>query len=619
MSELPTGLPEPAASLLRLDDLLRLLVERALGLLHAERCTLFLHDAASGELYSRVLGGGRLSEIRVPAAAGIAGESFTSGEVINIPDAYQDPRFNTGVDARTGFRTRSLLCCPILRPDGSKIGVIQIINKTGGAFSAHDEELIRIFCDQAAITLQNALAEEHLAAARETEEKLARELAENHGKLRDAFRELNERKEALEGALARIRNVRRLSLGVAALIVLLIGGILIGGRCSRPRARAAVGVRPDIVVAPAPVSDNRSLGGVLAPIATQGLPSPFAGRVRAVLALPGQQVRAGDPLIEIDTTQLDVEIRLLENQHIEASNRHQELLGWEKGREVAAARRNLERSRHDLDNARLHARNTRLLFERGVVSESDLRVADDQVRGLVEQASVAAEELSATLARGGPDTLTIARNALENITLELDRKREARKRASLRAPADGVILSPPVEGRERPLEPGRELSEGELVYLLGDLRGFSVPTAVDEADVLKIRPGMSVKVSGDAFPGIVLDGSIALVSSQGRSTNGIVSSFDVVVRIPEIPEDARPRVLLGMTADLSVQIYSNPEALVVPVGVLVPAGEGHEVLVREADGSVRNRPVDTGITTGDGVEIRSGLSAGDKVVWPDAR
>ena len=89
----------------------------------AERGTLFLNDAETGELYSRVVQGGPGREIRVLNDSGIAGLVFQTGKGGTIHDTYADPRFNRTIDAQTGFTTKSIACAPVrtatgeMRPD----------------------------------------------------------------------------------------------------------------------------------------------------------------------------------------------------------------------------------------------------------------------------------------------------------------------------------------------------------------------------------------------------------------------------------------------------------------------------------------------------------------------
>lgn len=92
----------------------------------------------------------------MPLKAGIAGHVATTGQILNIPEAYNDPRFNNDVDKKTGYRTRNILCVPIYNEQETIIGVTQLINKSNGNFTLEDEEILRAFSIFCAITLRNA-------------------------------------------------------------------------------------------------------------------------------------------------------------------------------------------------------------------------------------------------------------------------------------------------------------------------------------------------------------------------------------------------------------------------------------------------------------------------------
>ena len=165
------------ASELQLDTLLAKVISATTEMLQADRSTLFMHDPASDELWSRVAEGLEVKEIRFPAAAGIAGTCFSSGEVINIPDAYQDARFNPTVDKETGYRTRSVLCMPVANKEGRKLAVIQVLNKVGGPFGVVDERRLKAFSAQLAIALENAQLFEDVLNARNYNESILKSLS----------------------------------------------------------------------------------------------------------------------------------------------------------------------------------------------------------------------------------------------------------------------------------------------------------------------------------------------------------------------------------------------------------------------------------------------------------
>ncbi|MCP4694058.1 MAG: GAF domain-containing protein, partial [Desulfobacterales bacterium] len=125
-------------------------------LLQADRSTLFLYDDKTDELWSIAAEGADSKEIRFPSEFGIAGSVFTSGETVNIEDAYEDSRFNPEVDKKTNYRTESILCMPVKGAERN-VGVIQVLNKKGGPFTSMDEKLLEDFASQALVALENAL------------------------------------------------------------------------------------------------------------------------------------------------------------------------------------------------------------------------------------------------------------------------------------------------------------------------------------------------------------------------------------------------------------------------------------------------------------------------------
>ena len=155
-SEILLSVMHEVASELEIDPLLKAIVEQTSEAMNAERCTLFLVDPKTGGLWSKVAQGEEMNEIRVPRGKGIAGHVALSGDTVNIPDAYADPRFNPDVDRRTGYRTRTILCMPVRDETRKIVGVIQVLNKRGGIFTAEDEHLLDALGSQAAIALENS-------------------------------------------------------------------------------------------------------------------------------------------------------------------------------------------------------------------------------------------------------------------------------------------------------------------------------------------------------------------------------------------------------------------------------------------------------------------------------
>ena len=118
---------------LNMDVLLPLIAMQTTEALEADRASLYLVDEDTNDVWTKVAMG------------------------LNIPDVYEDERFNQDWDKKTGYRTKSMLIWPMFRRDGSVQGVFQVINKlTADAFDAEDVELLEALASSASIAVGNA-------------------------------------------------------------------------------------------------------------------------------------------------------------------------------------------------------------------------------------------------------------------------------------------------------------------------------------------------------------------------------------------------------------------------------------------------------------------------------
>ena len=143
-------------STLDLGELINIVLELATKQTGADRGTMFLVDQTHREIWSAAGLGLPLQEIRIPLSKGIAGHVARTGETVNLPDAYADRRFEPDVDRRLGYRTRTLLCLPILNKHNAVVGVLQLLNKSTGPFNTEDTDFLRALSVHCAIAIENA-------------------------------------------------------------------------------------------------------------------------------------------------------------------------------------------------------------------------------------------------------------------------------------------------------------------------------------------------------------------------------------------------------------------------------------------------------------------------------
>ena len=209
--EVLVGISRSLSTGLSFQDLIDSILHSAKQLIECDRATLWLCDHDKEELYSFIADGGKT--FRLPMSKGIAGESATKNEAINIEDAYQDPRetdpsdvrlllseslrvanrflphagFNPAFDKQSGYKTTTILCVPIVGSSGNVLGVCQMINKGGGGepgdyvepgvlFSKADQHMLGAFMAQAALSIENEELAKEKALLEEKVQALQAEL-----------------------------------------------------------------------------------------------------------------------------------------------------------------------------------------------------------------------------------------------------------------------------------------------------------------------------------------------------------------------------------------------------------------------------------------------------------
>ncbi len=303
--------------------------------------------------------------------------------------------------------------------------------------------------------------------------------------------------------------------------------------------------------------------GRVAALREATLRAEVIGRVVRLHHHRGDRVAAGEALISYDTADLRDRLRAAET-----------------GVLVAAAQRAQAEA-----SARLAERNAAraaVLRERGVAPAADA----DNLAGQAEVAQRAVTAAEAARAQGLA-TAGVTRGALG--------------RAVVRAPFAGIVLSTHVEE-------GEVVALGAPILNLADDAAMHLDTDLDEADLGRIRLGVPVEISLDAYPGERLGGTLdEIAPSVGTDLRG---NRSIAIRVA-IAADARLRI--GMSADADVVVATRNDVVFVPPTAVIGRGTERAVFV-VAGGIAHRRVVHTGISTWEAVEVGDGVVPGDMVV-----
>ena len=459
---------------------------------------------------------------------------------------------------------------------------------------------------------------------RETELRQAAVIESQLGELQGAYRDLEARNEALSAMTKRVRATR----GAAMLFVMVVF-LAIGAWYVRPldlfSATAALdagaeagdpGALPALTVQPREFRSTIALRGHLAPGRVAEIVSPIESHVSALHAAPGDRVVAGDPLVTLDTGQLNADHRRAQVEHIKTHDRLVEIEDWENSADMARARRALRRAKIALDDAERHLGRTAFLLEQGLVPASQHEDAQRQRQNRALDIEEARRELEAVKEKGGEEARRVVRLEARTAEERLRAHEEKLDLARVHSPIAGVVMA--AEGpRARSLTKGRPVAQGELILSIADLERLSVVTNVDEVDLRKVEAGQQAWITGPGFPGLRVEGAVTRVSPRAdpRTRRRGAPQFEVAVTLNRLEAEARDRLRVGMSAYVTIVVHHRPAALMVPIGAVEQDGRGKAWLrVLDDGGGAERRAVELGLTTLDSVEVVKGLSPGDRVV-----
>ena len=234
----------------------------------------------------------------------------------------------------------------------------------------------------------------------------------------------------------------------------------------------------------------------------------------------------------------------------------------------------------------------------------------------------AKHQLEEALKVTGAGSVDIEKISLENINKIRKMLKVKRDNIVYKANANGVVLFPQkgsAGSRGKQLIVGNEVKPGEVLLTIGDLSGLKLHISVDEINISKVKPGEKVTVTGEAFPGVSLQGHVSRVGYEAVSQGGFgggSATFPVTVLVPKLTKAQQKLIHVGMTAKVAIPI-KDPRALVVPMSAVTNKG-GQDFVELVAKPKNRKVPVTVGHTTPNGeVVIKQGLRPGDKVVVYD--
>ena len=389
-----------------------------------------------------------------------------------------------------------------------------------------------------------------------------------------------------------IGNGRGVAVAVAAVVVL--GAAVLGWARWRGPAVDAFAVQA------APLVRTVQVSARVEALTRVDVGATITGRVAEVLVREGDAVRAGQPLLRLETDELRATLAQARASEQQAQARLSGLRSTGRAQAQAA----LAQADAGLVAARAEMERAQALVAQGFVSASRLDEARRALQVAEAQQANARAQVAANRDGGTDEVQAQAQlQAAKAVTAAADARLA---QAELRAPTDGRVLT-------RDVEPGQIVQPGKALLALA-LAGPTVLVAqVDERFLDQLATGQPASVVADAYAGQRFAARLSRIAPRVDAQRGAIEvKFEMT--------DSPPAFLReDMTLSVEVETARRDSALALPLGALRPgADEASATVLVAADGRAQARAVRLGVRTLQAVEVQDGLKDGELVLLGDA-
>ena len=344
------------------------------------------------------------------------------------------------------------------------------------------------------------------------------------------------------------------------------------------------------------IADTVSAAGVVVPVHEEVVVAPARTRIARVLVKPGQVVRKGELLLELDAASIRLAIDNLEEQIAQQDIRVQSL-----SLELAQKQRDLnaeiELLALDLEAAKVKQDRYARLLKLGAVSASDVNAVEVEVKRKQIELKQKRESVAGSRASTQNDVAG-ARLQAQVLRKALAQQQELLAQAQVRAPFAGMATW-------LVTDLGASVEAGQQVAKDSELRNFRVEATVSDFYARYLEAGQPVRVS---YSGQSMAGRVQTVLPEIKD--------GTVTLVVALQDPANALLRNRLRVDASIVTAQKADALIADTG---PAfnGKGMQELFLVEGSRARRVPVELGLGDGQSVEIRSGLKAGDRLIASD--
>ena len=397
----------------------------------------------------------------------------------------------------------------------------------------------------------------------------------------------------VDSSYSRRRWLKRISLiTVSALALLALfawGPAFLTPSVTRSRIRTAL-------VSIGPIESTLTASGTVVPEFEQVLAAPINARVLRILKKPGDVVRKGDPIVELDMSDSQSEVKTIDNK-VSMKENEQGQLQISLENTLIDLKSQLQIKKLEVQSLELEVGQNRKLRNENLISDEQLRKSEVQQ----QRAQIELKKLEESIQNAEKSTRAqLAGRDIEMTILQQEKQDKERllRLATTQSDRDGV-LTWVVQ------EVGSVIGQGEVVARVADLSSFRIEATLSDVHASQLTPGLPARVRVNEK---MLDGVITSILPTIKD--------GVMTIVIGLKDKANSNLRSNLRVDVYVVSGHKDRTLKIKRGPAIPGEGTHELFVIRGDVAVKT-PVQIGLSSFEEAEILSGLMEGDEVILSD--
>ncbi|MDW7674944.1 MAG: efflux RND transporter periplasmic adaptor subunit [Bacillota bacterium] len=339
--------------------------------------------------------------------------------------------------------------------------------------------------------------------------------------------------------------------------------------------------------------------GTIYPKQTVNIIPKMNGKIARVYVQDGDQVEAGDVLVQLDTSDISGQVDQAEVSYQLALLQLEKLKVGTRIEQLEQSRAAFSMSQAQYESAKVAFERTEQLYQAGAIPKQQLEQAETQYKVATAQLKQAEESLKMAEVGATPEDIRLAELQVAQAEVTLRNARNQLDNAVITAPISGVVSA--VSAKV-----GEMASPSMAVVVINQLDKVEIQINLTEKDINKVEKGQQAKVLVSAVSKQPFEGKITNISPVADPrTRTFLMKVEVANEAGQLKG--------GMSASVDITTERQGGEIVVPMQAVLEQN-GEKIVYVIVDGKAEKRIVKLGMNNEAEIIVTEGLQVGEKVV-----